>query len=411
MTATTAPAVPDERRRVLTTVALVAAIVSVMGARQFSGDDLDVYRGAGRALLDGLNPYTGPVPGTTISFSYTPFSTAVFVPLTALARPVAFFLLTLGSLACLWYVVRRVVDTTFADVGASTRLRIVAMVCAGLLLAEPVTETLGLGQMNLFIMAMVIGDVMRRRPSRWQGAWIGFATAFKLTPGIFIVYLLVTRRFRAAFTAMATFALTIALGFLVMPRGSVSYWIDGVGADPNHVGEVTWVANQSVLGSLSRMVGYASARPWWLALCVPILLFGLWLTSHVHRRYGDLAGLTTIAFVACLISPYSWSHHFVWFVVPALMLASWARRRGSAVAWLAPAAWALPFLAGPFWLVPASDRRSDHLPWDRALIASAYTIVTVIGFAIVTWLVTRPPSGARHRHVADDEAREVVPAG
>src|SRR5690349_19791565 len=98
MTKTTATAVPDERRRILVTAALMSALLAVVAARNFSGDDLDVYRGAGRALLDGLNPYTGPLPGTTISFSYTPFSTAVFVPFALLARPVAFALLTLLSL-------------------------------------------------------------------------------------------------------------------------------------------------------------------------------------------------------------------------------------------------------------------------------------------------------------------------
>ena len=409
MTATSVTTL-DERRFVHVVAAAIAVFVAVVATRGFSGDELDVYRGAGRALLDGWDPYTGPLPGTSIAFSYTPFSTAVFVPLALVDRAVAFAALTLGSLACLWYVAGRVVDAVFDDVGNRTRLRVVAAAAAGLLVSEPVTQTLGLGQMNTLLVAMVLGDVLRARPSRWQGAWIGFATAFKLTPGIFIVYLLATRRFRAAATASATFATTIAAGFAIMPRGSMTYWFDGVGADPGHVGDVTFVANQSVLGALARVVGDAAARPWWLALVIPIFVSGTWLSVHVHRRWGDVAGLASIAFVGCLVSPYSWSHHFAWFVVPTLFLIRAAVRRGSPGRWLAAAMWTAPFLVGPFWWIPEAERRLDHVPLGRALLGATYTIQLLVGFAVVAWLVRRRSSGARHGDVADRQAREPVAA-
>jgi alpha-1,2-mannosyltransferase len=309
------------------------------------------------------------------------------------------------------------VEVVWPGLDVDRRRRVAAAVCAAMLLAEPITETLGLGQMNTFLLAMVVGDVLRRRGSRWQGAWIGVATAFKLTPGIFALYLLATRRFRAAATAAAGFAATVVVGFVVMPHGSVTYWLHGVGADPQHVGQVNYIPNQSVLGSLSRIVGYDAARPWWLALCVPILLGGTWLAVEVHRRWGDLAGLATIAFVGVLVSPYSWSHHFLWFVAPALLAAQhgWATRSWRLVA--AAALWTLPFFVGPFWFGPEAAWHRDHHPLGQALLGSSYTIVVLVGLGCVAWAVVvarhrdrAAGSGAGHGDVADDQAGQVVAA-
>jgi alpha-1,2-mannosyltransferase len=229
------------------------------------------------------------------------------------------------------------------------------------------------------------------------------ATAFKLTPGIFVLYLLATRRYRAAATAIGTFALTVAVGFVAMPGPSVSYWIDGVGADPRHVGEVNFVANQSILGSLARVVGYDAARPWWLVACVPVVLAGTWISVRARERWGDVAGLASMAFVACLVSPYSWSHHFIWFVVPALLLARAARRTGSARLRLATVAWTVPFFVGPFWFVPRAAWRLDHHPAGQALLGSWYALQLLVGFAAVGWLVSR----GRSDRPAVDQAPDI----
>jgi len=57
-------------------------------------------------------------------------------------------------------------------------------------------------------------DCCVRRP-RWpRGALIGLATAIKLVPGVFIVYLLITGRRRAAAVSVATFALVSGGGLV-----------------------------------------------------------------------------------------------------------------------------------------------------------------------------------------------------
>ena len=81
----------------------------------------------------------------------------------------------------------------------------------------------------------------RARRSDWP-------RGIKLTPAIFVAYLLLTRRYRAAATAATVFAATVAAGFAVIPASSAWYWA-GEFANPGHVSPVQDRQNQSLSAS------------------------------------------------------------------------------------------------------------------------------------------------------------------
>src|SRR2546421_1897216 len=68
---------------------------------------------------------------------------------------------------------------------------------------EPLRETVSFGQVNMLLLFLVLVDfrLFIGRGSRLGGVAIGLATAIKLTPGIFVLYLLLTRRVPAALAA------------------------------------------------------------------------------------------------------------------------------------------------------------------------------------------------------------------
>src|SRR6185503_21371042 len=78
--------------------------------------------------------------------------------------------------------------------------------CCIALIFEPVRETITFGQVNTLLLTLVAGDMLLgvARGRRWAGVGIGLATAIKLTPGVFILYLLITRRWRPAGVATGT---------------------------------------------------------------------------------------------------------------------------------------------------------------------------------------------------------------
>ncbi len=93
----------------------------------------------------------------------------------------------------------------------------VALLGAVVLWSEPVTVAMGYGQIDLVIALLVVWDLSRPPGARARGIGIGLAAGLKLTPLIFIPYLLLTRQRRTAATATLTFLATIAAAFAVVP--------------------------------------------------------------------------------------------------------------------------------------------------------------------------------------------------
>ena len=108
---------------------------------------------------------------------------------------------------------------------------------AGALWLEPVWTALRYGQIDLLIGALVFYDLSRPDGARWKGAALGVAVAIKLTPAIFALYLLLSRRVRAAAVCGAVFVSSVVLGFALIPGDSSAYW-GGAFLDSSRVGRI-----------------------------------------------------------------------------------------------------------------------------------------------------------------------------
>jgi alpha-1,2-mannosyltransferase len=92
---------------------------------------------------------------------------------------------------------------------------------------QPVHDSLDQGQVNLLLMLLVVAD-FARSAKRGHGALIGIADAIKITPAIFVFYLLLVRRTRAAIVSAGVATGLTALGLLIAPGDSIRYWLHGV---------------------------------------------------------------------------------------------------------------------------------------------------------------------------------------
>ena len=130
--------------------------------------------------------------------------------------------LTVGSLVALVALC----GLSLGAAGVRRRPESVFAMSAIALLTWPVAYTLHLGEVNLILAALIGADVLRRHDGRWwQGIGTGLAAGIKLTPLIFVAYLALTGRVRAAVTATGVFAVTVAAGFAWLPaRSRASGW-------------------------------------------------------------------------------------------------------------------------------------------------------------------------------------------
>jgi alpha-1,2-mannosyltransferase len=329
----------------------LAAIAAHPMAAMLKGFDLRVYLGGAREALrrpGGLYAwvYDGH-PG--IRFTYPPFAALLFtaglaVPFRVLAG------LAAGASAL---ALCAAVAIAFRQLGwrGAPRLGATLLVAGLALWTEPAQRALFLGQVEPVLMALVTWDLCQPARRRWQGAATGLAAGIKLVPLLFIVHLLLTRRFRQAGVAAGAFAATVAAGWLAFPSASATWW-RGDFLRAGRTGFVGGQQNQSLRGALTRLAGSVDgAQAAWLAVAAVVALAGLAAAAALHRRGHAFPGLLTCALTALLVSPISWDHHWVW-VAPGLAVlidaGRRARSRAAAAAWyaLAGATWAL-FAAWP----------------------------------------------------------------
>jgi alpha-1,2-mannosyltransferase len=184
--------------------------------------------------------------------------------------------------------------------------------------------TLFFGQINLVLLALVVGDLALPDRIKGKGIGIGLAAGIKLTPLIFIPYLLFTRRVKAAAVSALTFAATVGFGFALLPHASAVYWggkITRPGSKPFHLDD------QSLNGVILRLTHAGpDAHAYWLVAAVVVGIAGLATSILASRRGHELLGLVACAATGLLVSPVTWSHHYV-YVVPALVLAAYGPRR------------------------------------------------------------------------------------
>lgn len=282
------------------------------------GVDLNVYRAGGEVVINGLPLYAGPVTYTNL-FTYPPFAALLFVPLTAvpvvpLAAVVTVAHVGLVTVA-IWKCARCLGYAT------SRELWMTSLALTGFALwLEPVWITVALGQINVLLLVLILWDGFLPASSRWKGVGIGLAVGVKLTPLIFVVYLVLTRQFRAARNAIATFLGTVAVGFLVLPTDAVSYWTSTF-LKSNRIGDIASLSNQSAAGALARFTGEQTAPTvLWLTIAGLLGLAGMLIAVWAHRSGETLLAMTLVGLTACAISPFSWDHHWVWLLPLILWL-------------------------------------------------------------------------------------------
>jgi alpha-1,2-mannosyltransferase len=317
--------------------------------RPYNFFDMRIYHGAAVWWASGRDLYDFVQPETTLGFTYPPFAALLMLPMAGLSMETAAWVNVVASLAALAVVLAALLGPIARRYGWSRWFA--AAVGVPLCLAvEPVRETLGYGQVNLLLFGLILADLVALRwraraevrpvsgsPLRqylrsgaWAGVGIGLATSIKLTPALFILYLVVTRQWKAASTALGTAVGVSTATFLIAERESATYF-SRIMWETERVGAADMTPNQSLAGLLARIYDDTQGPTLvWLSFTLLMLAVGLSRAARSHDDGDELTAFTLVGLTANVVSPISWSHHLV-FVLPAiLVLADAAMRRRDA---------------------------------------------------------------------------------
>ncbi|WP_405820975.1 glycosyltransferase 87 family protein [Streptomyces sp. NBC_00838] len=321
-----------------------------------------------------------------------PFAAILFVPATWLPVATLKALAVVGNVLLLVLLVRlswRFAARRPAAIPATLPLSVPVPVVVALgLWLEPVFRTVLHGEIGLALACLVLWDLTRPDHALGKGFAIGIAAGVELTPALFIAYLLLTGRpgdVRAGLTALASLIGTMLLGALVLPRSSFDFWTLRV-FGTSGPGEAWSADNQSLQGLFARALHTPEPGVGWALACVVITFAGLWLARRAVVRAGhETWGVLATALTTLLVSPVSWSHHWVWCVPLLAVLLAEGR-------WRTAAAVALVFSARTFLLVPHEGGAELRLAWWQQVAASPYPLLALAVLAALTY------GAYRHRH-------------
>ena len=345
--------------------------------------DLQVYVYAVKDMLAGRDIFATTTPFWNLYFIYPPIAAVLMVPLAFGPYVMWQLVWTAGLVWAQQSVLRR------CGVPRGWLLGLVGV--AVVLAVEPIRTTLGYGQVNTFLMALVVADLLPDRPGSDgvlprrripQGALIGLAAAIKLTPMLFVVFAFAAGRRRAALTGAISFAAFTGLGAVLLPRETLVFF-GGLSGGDTRTASPLYTGNQSLLGVFFRLADTSRTTTLiGLAVAGTVALLGALVAAHWWRSGEKVFAVALVGLCTCLASPLSWTHHYVWILpmAVAVLRASiprWAR--WVAAVWVLWVCVCLPLAVLPYG--GGRERSFDLLQQTVANLGPVLGLVLVVGLA------------------------------
>lgn len=361
--------------------------------------DLHVYLG-GAAALDQPGTlyeyvYADQTPDFPLPFTYPPFAALVFYPLHLLTFGLVAFGWQLATIAALYGAIR-VSQRLLGEAGGPAHASRRGALCwtAIAIWIEPLRSTFDYGQINVLLMLMALWAVYTRR---WwlSGLLIGVAAGVKLTPAIVGVYFVGVRRWGAAACSAVVFAATIAVSTLVA-GDQVGYYFTKLLGDAHRVGPIGTSFNQSWRGGISRVLGHDAGSGPLVLLAIAatgVLAIAAWRAVTPSDRLGKLL---VVELFGLLLSPISWTHHWVWLVPLMIWLLGGPLRdrRGAAIL---GGMWLVLTIVGVPWLLSFAQPTIWQIgrPWYLAWAGLVYVVAAL---ATLAWIAAGCRAGSEVRN-------------
>jgi len=327
--------------------------------RSHQNDFKHIYLGA-LLIGSGQNPYDpegmraaaalfaseDPRFRTILPYVYLPFTGLTLWPLTRLSFPQAVAVWQLMNhafiIAGLWLAA--------AGAGWRWEWRSVALAGGMVALNTTVFRQNTAGQLNaalLFGYALVFFGLRRRWSPCWIGLCAAFLALFKLTPGILLIWFLLTRRWREAAWMAGWGAALLAASVAVAGLGThldflpvlqqmgygqstwseygQTFWRDPYNQSPNALFHRLLVPGEGVHAWAEFPPSVANGLTWAAALAI-LGGFAAGCLSTGRRRdppnltAGDSASYALAILASLLIPSICWDHYLVQALIPCILL-------------------------------------------------------------------------------------------
>jgi alpha-1,2-mannosyltransferase len=367
--------------------------------------DLHVYVG-GASMLDQPGAlyhyvYADQTPDFPLPFTYPPFAAVVFYPLHLLPFGLVAFAWQLGIIAALYGVVRVSQRLLPADSGFATGRGVAMLWTAVGIWLEPLRSTFDYGQINVLLVLAVLYAVYT---TRWwlSGLLVGLAAGVKLTPAVTGLYFLGARRWATVAFSVAVFVATIAVSALVSGDQTRYYFTELLG-DASRIGPIGTSFNQSWRGGISRILGHDAGFGPIVLVAIAVTALVAFLAWRALDGRDRLGRILVVSLFGLLLSPISWTHHWVW-LLPLMMWLLHGPLRSLRGARILGWGWLVLTIIGVPWLLSFAQPTIWQIsrPWYLAWAGLVYIVATV---ATLAWIAATGPALSRSRRSPEPSPR------
>lgn len=315
-------------------------LTTALSMRLWPGIDFQVYRDAAVHLQSGIGgPLYDQLFSEGLPFTYPPFSVLLFAPLAWLNEATMLWVFRASSLLALliiWLVLWRAIPRlhNVSHVWFWVSITLAA-------LSSPIRETIDKGQINLLLMLICLVALVHLRRF-WSGFLIGIAGGIKLTPLALGLVFLKQRDWRAVVGVAAGFGTSVGAGWLALSAESRQFWFTSA-VDAGRVGNVTYVGNSSLLAIVQRVLAQGDhvGSAIWFALVALTTISAFLLIPGQLDTLSRVKAAGIAACVMLLISPITWTHHWVWFPVVAVSAVATVESCRGLAQWMVGSLWLL----------------------------------------------------------------------
>lgn len=186
----------------------------------------------------------------------------------------------------------------------------------------PVKFTLGMGQLNLFVLIFVVLTFYYyvKGKDSYSGIFLGISLMLKLFPVLLLIYFLLQRECRIFIYSLITFVgLGVISYIFIKPEINNYYWqhllsvLSSVPVDYYNQGLSGFLARQFdnlLLRNILRII---------ISIFLIISSFWVIIKNKSENILEKMLGFGLVVSTNVLVNGYAWQHHFVWLVLPFLV--------------------------------------------------------------------------------------------
>lgn len=269
--------------------------------------DFNIYYQASKDVMVGRALYHNPA----IDNNYPPTAVLFMLPVSYLPQNLAENIWTIGSvLAMIWslWILSKVVDSTHAS------FITLLSVCVAIWMF-PVKFTLGLGQINFFLLLFLCLSFLAglHKQELLAGWWLGLAAAIKITPIILVLYFIRKGQWRVGLWCALTLGLLNICAFCLVGSQTLIEYYTQVFLHIPTIGNAAYY-NQAFSGFLARAsvptaISYVVNYGVFILLTLLSWRFTKPSTEHPTRQILEYSLFILTSLIGAGLA---WQHHFVW---------------------------------------------------------------------------------------------------